>query len=61
MGLALTSDSEHSQERALGYGNEGFLVISSFNTPTMTLTALWGSGLVNDAEWRPLFARRKKL
>lgn len=53
------SDSDKTDSRALGYGNEGLLLISPFNTPTMTLTALWRTG--NDAlTWRPLFPRRPK-
>jgi HD superfamily phosphohydrolase len=47
--------------RALGYGNEAFLVIFPYNTPSQTLTCLWQSGIVDGVEWTALFPRRKKL
>lgn len=47
--------------RAFGYGNFGLLVVSSYNTPTVCLTAMWSEGSVDGNAWRPLFPRRKKL
>ena len=47
---------EKVAERLLGYGNDGFLVASAFNTPTASLTALWAA----DESWRPLLPRRSK-
>lgn len=43
-------------ERALGYGNRGLLLTSSFNTPTAAMTILWADG----AGWVPLLPRRTK-
>jgi len=48
------------EERALGYGNRGMLLVTPFNTPTQTLTALWKDGVVDGLPWKPLFPRRKK-
>lgn len=54
------ADPDKTASRSLGYGNEGLLLISPFNTPTMTVTALWREG--TDAfTWRTLFPRRPKL
>ncbi len=47
-------------DRALGYGNRGMLLVTPFNTPTHTLTALWMDGQVDDLPWTPLLRRRKK-
>lgn len=47
--------------RAFGYGNFGLLVVSSYNTPTVCLTAMWSEGSVDGNAWRPLLPRRKKL
>ncbi|WP_282857029.1 HD domain-containing protein [Pseudoclavibacter helvolus] len=60
IGLDLVKDGRFPEERAFGYGNQGLLVISAFNTPTMTLTAFWAAGIVDGAAWRPLFPRRSK-
>lgn len=63
IGRALLADG-HSQEwaegRAFGYGNTGSLVVTSYNAPTLTLTALWQSGIVDGVPWRALLPRRKK-
>ncbi|XAS68122.1 hypothetical protein V3C33_01950 [Micrococcaceae bacterium Sec5.7] len=32
------------EQRKLGYGNEGVIRLSAFNTPTATLTAVWKAG-----------------
>lgn len=53
-------DAAWAADRALGYGNNGFLVISEHNTPAQSLTCLWSSGTYEGAEWMPLFPRRKK-
>jgi hypothetical protein len=47
-------------ERSLGYGGRAMLLSSSVNVPTQTLTAVWQSGAVDGATWRPLLPRRKK-
>lgn len=66
IGLAVLDDGNDRHDiawreaRALGYGNMGVLVVSSYNTPTICLTALWSAGSVEQVEWRPLFPRRKK-
>lgn len=51
---------ELAQQRTLGYGNRGMLLVTPFNTPTQTLTALWMEGEVDGQPWKPLFPRRKK-
>lgn len=43
--------------KLLGYGNLGFLLTSTFNTPTAALTALWAE---KPGAWRPLLRRRRK-
>lgn len=45
-------------ERELGYGNKGLLFTSMFNTPTVSLTALWAGG--DGTSWQPIFPRRSK-
>lgn len=50
---------EKAETRALGYGNTGLLLVTPFNTPTMTTTAMWRHGSAT-REWRPLFPRRAK-
>lgn len=61
----LLDDREKPQEwreqRALGYGNHGLLVVSAFNTPTATTTALWKNGSFEGREWVPVFPRRTKI
>jgi hypothetical protein len=46
--------------RALGYGNNGYLVVFPYNVPTATLTLLWSEGKVGGIDWMPLLPRRKK-
>ena len=53
-------DEEWREERAFGYGNLGLLVVNAYNTPTVSLTALWRKGTVDGIEWRPLLPRRPK-
>lgn len=67
IGRALLEDADrpdHDEawrdQRALGYGNGGLLVVSAYNTPTATLTALWAAGTHDGVPWRPLFPRRPK-
>lgn len=52
--------AEKVEERKLGYGNRGMLLVTPFNTPTQTLTALWMDGEVDGQPWKALFPRRKK-
>ena len=47
-------------ERALGYGNNAYLVAFPYNVPTATLTLLWSEGKVDGVDWMPLLPRRKK-
>ncbi|WP_438354750.1 HD domain-containing protein [Microbacterium sp. CJ88] len=54
-------DGGWREQRALGYGNFGLLVVSSYNTPTVCLTAMWSEGSVDHNAWRPLLPRRKKF
>jgi HD superfamily phosphohydrolase len=53
-------DPEWREQRALGYGNEAFLVAFPYNTPTQTLTCLWHSGQVDGVDWTALIPRRAK-
>jgi deoxynucleoside triphosphate triphosphohydrolase SAMHD1 len=53
-------DAEWAGDRELGYGNEGYLAVFPYNTPTATLTALWAAGQVDGVEWETLCPRRKK-
>lgn len=53
-------DAEWVEDRKLGYGNDGFLLAFSYNTPAQTLTCLWQDGVVDGTEWVPLIPRRKK-
>jgi hypothetical protein len=63
--LLADEDPDHGTdwvgERALGYGNEAFLVVFPYNTPTQTLTCLWKAGIVDGVPWVPLLPRRRKL
>jgi HD superfamily phosphohydrolase len=67
IGDQLLDDDEprHNQEwrkdRSLGYGNEAFLVVFPYNTPSQTLTCIWRSGTVDGVEWTALLPRRQKL
>lgn len=63
IGMALLQSEgpdDRAPERAFGYGNEGRLLVSSYNTPTITLTTLWKTGKVDGVAWRALLPRRKK-
>lgn len=61
VGLALLSSAgRHAKERALGYGNDAYLIVFPYNTPSQTLTCLWASGSVGGSAWTPVFPRRKK-
>lgn len=51
--------SAQCRENALGYGNSERLVVTEYNTPAGTLTALWKRGAYRRAEWLPLFPRRR--
>jgi hypothetical protein len=46
--------------RALGYGNNAYLIVFPYNVPTATLTLLWCEGKVDGIDWMPLLPRRKK-
>ncbi len=54
-------DLEWQEKRALGYGNEAFLLTFPYNTPTQSLTCLWKSGKVDGVDWTALLPRRPKL
>jgi HD superfamily phosphohydrolase len=55
-GMAL----EKIEGRRLGYGNDAFLVVFLYNTPTQSLTCLWSGGTAGGFPWLPLLPRRKK-
>jgi HD superfamily phosphohydrolase len=56
----LQHDQQWRENRALGYGNHGLLVVFPYNTPAQSLTCLWAEGIVDEVPWLPLFPRRKK-
>jgi hypothetical protein len=60
--LLLDPDGDHDHEwassRALGYGNDAFLVLFGYNTPTQTLTCIWKDGMYEGVPWMALFPRR---
>jgi len=52
---------EWIEEKLLGYGNTGLLLASTYNTPSATLTCLWGTADREDGvRWTPLLPRRVK-
>jgi hypothetical protein len=53
-------DEDWAAERALGYGNNAFLVLFGYNTPSQTLTCLWKEGRYDEIPWMALFPRRTK-
>ncbi len=63
VGRALLSEGREPEwvdQRVLGYGNDGYLVVFSHNTPAAALTCLWAEGEFDGVQWVPLFPRRKK-
>ena len=53
-------EADKISQRALGYGNDAYLVAFPYNVPTATLTLLWSEGKVGGNDWLPLLRRRKK-
>jgi HD superfamily phosphohydrolase len=53
-------DEAWVEERVLGYGNDAFLVVFGYNTPTQALTCIWKDGMFDGLPWMPLFPRRPK-
>jgi hypothetical protein len=51
---------ERMENGGLGYNDAQQTIISTFNTPTYTLTPLWCSGKIYDVDWMPLFPRTDK-
>jgi HD superfamily phosphohydrolase len=47
------------EQNALGYGNSERLIVTEYNAPAGTMTALWKRGAFRRAEWLPLFPRRR--
>lgn len=62
--LLLDPERDHDEdwvaERALGYGNNAFLLLFGYNTPTQTLTCIWKDGVFDGVPWMALFPRRPK-
>lgn len=50
---------ERCKQNALGYGNSERLVVTEYNAPAGTVTALWKQGAFRGAKWLPLFPRRR--
>lgn len=59
-GTGKARSDEWVAQRALGYGNLGFLIAFPYNTPTQTLTVLWCGGQIDGWQWQPLIPRRTK-
>lgn len=57
---AAKHDTKWAAARALGYGNDSFLVLFGYNTPAQTLTCIWADGKFEGVPWMPLFPRRRK-
>jgi len=57
---AIGHDEAWAADRALGYGNDAFLVLFGYNTPTQTLTCIWQDGIFENVPWMALFPRRPK-
>jgi hypothetical protein len=53
-------DDDWARDKGLGYGDDAYLVVFPYNTPSQTLTCLWASGRAEGIEWQALFPRRKK-
>lgn len=60
IGADLMSESAKCDERALGYGNAGLMICTTFNTPTAALTCLWKNGKTGGFDWFPLLPRFAK-
>lgn len=48
-------------ERALGYGGDGLIVSTFYNTPTGTATPIWASGEYRAVPWKALLPRRTPI
>lgn len=60
IGRQLLSDDAKVEDRCIGYGNDGLLLVHAYNTPAQTTTAFWKSGIVDGNRWEPLLPRRRK-
>jgi hypothetical protein len=49
-----------ARRRALGDGDAQAMVVFPYNCPTMTVPALWLTGLVAGVEWVPLIPRGRR-
>jgi HD superfamily phosphohydrolase len=52
-------DQNRCAANSLGYGNSERLVVTEYNAPAGTVTALWKHGAYRRQEWMPLFPRRR--
>lgn len=51
---------ERVESGKLGYANAEAMVLFPYNIPTMTVTALWCKGKIDDEIWIPLVERRRR-
>ena len=51
---------DQAERKALGYNNTEAMVVFPYNCPTMTVTALWIKGHLQDREWIPLIERARR-
>ncbi len=54
-------NNENIEKRTLGYANAEAMALFPYNIPTMTITALWHNGELEDGEpWIPIAERRRR-
>jgi hypothetical protein len=60
IGSAMLTEEQEARLRqdALGYGGTASIIVTPFNAPSHTVTALWCPGLYQEQPWIPLFLRR---
>jgi deoxynucleoside triphosphate triphosphohydrolase SAMHD1 len=58
--IAEGKSSEIAQEKTLGYRGAEAMVVFPYNTPTMTITALWIGGEFQGRPWVPLVERGRR-
>lgn len=52
---------EKIEQKKLGYAKAEAMVLFPYNVPTMTITAIWYKGIIdNDVRWYPLAERRRR-
>ncbi|MDB6035547.1 MAG: metal dependent phosphohydrolase, partial [Verrucomicrobiales bacterium] len=52
---------EKAEQRSMGEDRTEAMVVFPYNTPTMTITALWCRGSYSKGSWMPLIERRRNV